>query len=119
MIIDIHSRYVPGFLVAPTETGELAKTFIAQTIAVAGAAPRVIHADRGTSKRNRRPGRNARARELAGVGPRCDVTAVPSGVRLARVTAQTFATTILIIVTRLRLGSQIVCRGAGLYRCGS
>jgi putative transposase len=49
VIIDIYSRYVPGFLVAAGETGELAKEFIEQTIAVAGAAPRVVHADRGTS----------------------------------------------------------------------
>jgi putative transposase len=33
VIIDIYSRYVPGFLVAPTETGELAKAFIEATIA--------------------------------------------------------------------------------------
>lgn len=49
VIIDIYSRYVPGYLVAPTETGELAKAFIAATIAAAGAPPRVVHADRGTS----------------------------------------------------------------------
>lgn len=49
VIIDIYSRYVPGHLVAASETGELAKTFIEATIATAGAAPRVIHADRGTS----------------------------------------------------------------------
>jgi hypothetical protein len=47
--LDIYSRYVPGFLVAPTETGELAKEFIAATIAAAGVAPRVVHADRDTS----------------------------------------------------------------------
>jgi putative transposase len=49
VILDIYSRYVPGWLVAPTETGELAKAFIEATIAAAGAAPRVVHADRGTS----------------------------------------------------------------------
>jgi putative transposase len=49
VIIDIYRRYVPGWLVAPTETGELAKAFIEQTIAAAGVAPRVVHADRGTS----------------------------------------------------------------------
>jgi putative transposase len=49
VIIDIYSRYVPGFMVAPTETGDLAKAFIEATIAAAGAAPRVVHADRGTS----------------------------------------------------------------------
>ena len=49
VIIDIYSRYIPGWLVAPTETGDLAKAFIAATITTAGAPPRVIHADRGTS----------------------------------------------------------------------
>lgn len=49
VILDIYSRYVPGYLVAPTETGELAKAFIQATIAAAGAPPRVVHADRGTS----------------------------------------------------------------------
>lgn len=49
VIIDIYSRYVPGFLVAPTETGDLAAAFIEQTIAAQGAPPRVVHADRGTS----------------------------------------------------------------------
>jgi putative transposase len=49
VIIDIYSRYVPGWLVAPTETGELAKAFINATIATAGMTPRVVHADRGTS----------------------------------------------------------------------
>jgi putative transposase len=49
VIIDIYSRYVPGWLVAPTETGELAKAFIEATIARAGTPPRVVHADRGTS----------------------------------------------------------------------
>ena len=49
VIIDIYSRYVPGWLVAPTETGDLAKEFITDTITAAGAPPRVVHADRGTS----------------------------------------------------------------------
>jgi putative transposase len=49
VIIDIYSRYIPGWLVAPTETGDLAKAFIEGTIAAAGAPPRVVHADRGTS----------------------------------------------------------------------
>jgi putative transposase len=39
VILDIYSRYVPGFLVAPTEAGELAKAFIQATITAAGAAP--------------------------------------------------------------------------------
>jgi putative transposase len=49
VILDIFSRYAPGWLVAPTETGELAKEFIDNTIATAGVVPRVVHADRGTS----------------------------------------------------------------------
>jgi putative transposase len=49
VILDIYSRYVPGWLVAPTETAELARAFIEDTIAAHGAAPRVVHADRGTS----------------------------------------------------------------------
>ena len=51
VIIDIFSRYVVGWMVAPTETAELAKAFIAATIAAQGISAEVltIHADRGTS----------------------------------------------------------------------
>lgn len=51
VIIDIYSRYVTGWMVAPTETAELAKTFIAATIKTHGITAEVltIHADRGTS----------------------------------------------------------------------
>jgi putative transposase len=51
VIIDIFSRYVVGWMVAPTETAELAKGFIAATIAAQGITAEVltIHADRGTS----------------------------------------------------------------------
>jgi putative transposase len=51
VIIDIFSRYVVGWMVAPTETAELAKAFIAATIAAHGITAHVltIHADRGTS----------------------------------------------------------------------
>jgi len=51
VIIDIFSRYVVGWMVAPTETAELAKAFIAETIKAHGITARVltIHADRGTS----------------------------------------------------------------------
>jgi len=51
VIIDIYSRYVVGWMVAPTETAELAKAFIAATIAAHGITAEVltIHADRGTS----------------------------------------------------------------------
>ena len=48
-VIDIFSRYVPGWLVAPAESAELAEAFIAATIARNGAAPRSLHADRGSS----------------------------------------------------------------------
>jgi len=51
VIIDIFSRYVVGWMVAPTETAELAKAFIADTIKAHGVTSDVltIHADRGTS----------------------------------------------------------------------
>jgi putative transposase len=51
VIIDIYSRYVVGWMVAPTETAELAKAFIADTIQTQGITTAVltIHADRGTS----------------------------------------------------------------------
>jgi putative transposase len=51
VIIDIFSRYVVGWMVAPTETAELAKAFIAATIKAHGITAEVltIHADRGTS----------------------------------------------------------------------
>ena len=51
VIIDIFSRYVVGWMVAPTETAELAKAFIAETIKAHGITAQVltIHADRGTS----------------------------------------------------------------------
>ncbi len=51
VIIDIFSRYVVGWMVAPTETAELAKAFIAATIEGQGITAEVltIHADRGTS----------------------------------------------------------------------
>ncbi len=48
-VIDIFSRYVPGWLVAPSESAELAEAFIADTIARNGVAPRSLHADRGSS----------------------------------------------------------------------
>src|SRR5215213_8657826 len=49
VILDIYSRYAPGWLVAPGESAELAEAFIAATIAGVGAAPGVLHADRGSS----------------------------------------------------------------------
>ena len=46
-LIDIYSRYVPGWLVAEGESGELAEQLIADAIARNGAAPGALHADRG------------------------------------------------------------------------
>src|SRR5215217_622564 len=49
VILDLYSRYAPGWLVAPGESAELAESLIASTIASVGVAPGVIHADRGSS----------------------------------------------------------------------
>jgi putative transposase len=51
VIIDIYSRYVVAWMVSPAETGELAKTFIADAFAAQGIDPGqlTLHADRGTS----------------------------------------------------------------------
>ncbi len=51
VILDIFSRYVVGWMVAPRETAELAKRLIAYTCAKQGivAGDLTIHADRGTS----------------------------------------------------------------------
>lgn len=49
VIIDIFSRYVPGWLVASAESAELAEALIASAIARDGQAPGTIHADRGSS----------------------------------------------------------------------
>jgi len=51
VILDIFSRYVVGWMVAPRETAELAKRLIADTCQKQGivAGTLTIHADRGTS----------------------------------------------------------------------
>jgi putative transposase len=51
VIIDIFSRYVVAWTIAPAETGELAEAFIADTIARQGIERHqlTLHADRGTS----------------------------------------------------------------------
>jgi putative transposase len=51
VIIDIFSRYVIAWMVAPTETAELAKAFIADALKSQGITGDTlsIHADRGTS----------------------------------------------------------------------
>ncbi len=51
VIIDIYSRYVIAWCIAPAETGELAKEFIDAAIQSQGVARNqlTLHADRGTS----------------------------------------------------------------------
>ena len=53
VIIDIYSRYVPGYLVALTEDAELAEALIADAIDRSACVPRVVHADRGSSMTSR------------------------------------------------------------------
>jgi putative transposase len=48
VMIDIFSRYVVGWMLAETETAELATEFIDDVIRVHGK-PKAVHADRGTS----------------------------------------------------------------------
>jgi putative transposase len=51
VIIDIFSRYVVAWCVAPAETGELAESFIAEALNAQGIEKNqlALHADRGTS----------------------------------------------------------------------
>lgn len=51
VIIDIFSRYVVGWMVAPAETGALAEAFIAESLTRQGITrdQLTLHADRGTS----------------------------------------------------------------------
>jgi putative transposase len=51
VVIDIYSRYVVGWLLAPRETAELAERLLGETIRkhVVAADQLTIHADRGTS----------------------------------------------------------------------
>jgi putative transposase len=55
VILDIFSRYVVGWMIAPRESAELAERLIADTIAKHGIAPGMLtlHADRGTSMRSK------------------------------------------------------------------
>jgi putative transposase len=48
-LIDIFSRYNPGWIVSTVEESHLAADFLADAIANNGAAPHTVHADRGTS----------------------------------------------------------------------
>lgn len=51
VMLDIFSRYVVGWMVSPREDGELAKVFVAETIAKQGNPKGLlIHADRGTAQ---------------------------------------------------------------------
>jgi putative transposase len=55
VILDIFSRYVVGWMVAQTESGQLAQDLIAATCAKQGIVPGTLtlHADRGTSMRSK------------------------------------------------------------------
>jgi transposase InsO family protein len=55
VILDVFSRYVPGWMVAGRESAELAERLIAGTAAKEGITPGqlTIHADRGTSMRSK------------------------------------------------------------------
>jgi transposase InsO family protein len=49
VVLDIFSRYVPGWLVASAEDAVVAKDFLADAVARNLVAPQTIHADRGGS----------------------------------------------------------------------
>ncbi len=55
VVIDIFSRYVPGWLVAAHEDAELAKEFLEDAVLTQGVEPDqlTIHADRGGSMRSK------------------------------------------------------------------
>lgn len=55
VIIDIFSRYVPGWLVAEAESAELATDFLSEAVLVQGVdrGTLTIHADRGSSMRSK------------------------------------------------------------------
>ena len=55
VILDIFSRYVVGWMIAPRESAELAEILIAETIAKQQIQPGslTLHADRGTSMRSK------------------------------------------------------------------
>jgi len=55
VILDIFSRYAPGWMVAPYESGRLAERLIAESCRRQGIEPRrlTIHADRGGSMRSK------------------------------------------------------------------
>jgi putative transposase len=55
VIIDVFSRYVPGWMIADCEAAELAKVLIAETCAKQGIEPDhlILHADRGSAMRSK------------------------------------------------------------------
>jgi putative transposase len=55
VILDVYSRYVVGWMVAPRESAELAKKLISETIRKQEADPSTltIHADRGSSMKSK------------------------------------------------------------------
>ena len=53
VLIDIYSRYNPGWIVSPREDSELARDFLSEAIRINGSAPHTVHADRGTSMRSK------------------------------------------------------------------
>ncbi len=55
VIIDIYSRYTPGWMIAATEDGELARRFLRESISKHGIDPDTLtlHADRGTSMKSK------------------------------------------------------------------
>ena len=60
VLIDIYSRFNPGWIVSTCEESHLAADFLADAIARNGAAPPTVHADRGTSMTSK-PGAAFRA----------------------------------------------------------
>ena len=67
VILDIFSRYVVGWMIAPHESAALAERLIAETCAKQGIVPGqlTLHADRGTSMRSKQPPRLPRLPVLA------------------------------------------------------
>jgi len=55
VILDIFSRYVVGWMIAPRESAELAEQLIADSIGKQGVEPHTLtlHADRGSSMRSK------------------------------------------------------------------
>ena len=55
VILDIFSRYIVGWMIAPRESAQLAEQLIAQTVAKQNIGPGelTLHADRGTSMRSK------------------------------------------------------------------